>query len=481
MVTFLAEDKGELFHYGTPRRSGRYPWGSGDQPFQSSESFLAGVQELRSKGMSDAEIAKGLGMSTTELRSYRTVAISQKKHADIIMVRKLKDKGYSNAAIQERTGLSDGTVRNYLKEGAEFKSAALVSTADMLKAQVDEKGIIDVGKGVSTQLGLSNERLQAAIALAEAEGYVYHDLTVVQPVSGYPTRYVVLAKPGMSRKDVFNDREHIRQIDESTTDMGLTYVPIQPPKDLSSKRVKVRYAEDGGIEEDGLIYLRPGVDDLSMGGSNYAQVRISVDGTHYLKGMAIYKDDMPDGVDVIFNTNKSKDGNTKKSVMKEMKDDPDNPFGAQIKPGGQILDSKGKVKSVVNIVNEEGDWDDWSKNLASQMLSKQSPNLARSQLDITYSKKKAELDEILSMTNPTVKAKLLESYSDDVDSASVHLKAAALPRQATKVLIPVPSMKDTEVYAPTFRDGERIALVRYPHGGTFETRAALLNSAPSFK
>ena len=197
MVTFLAEDKGELFHYGTPRRSGRYPWGSGDQPFQSSESFLAGVQELRSKGMSDAEIAKGLGMSTTELRSYRTVAISQKKHADIIMVRKLKDKGYSNAAIQERTGLSDGTVRNYLKEGAEFKSAALVSTAEMLKSQVDEKGIIDVGKGVSTQLGLSNERLQAAIALAEAEGYVYHDLTVVQPVSGYPTRYVVLAKPGI--------------------------------------------------------------------------------------------------------------------------------------------------------------------------------------------------------------------------------------------------------------------------------------------
>ena len=476
MVTFLAKDNNELFHYGTPRRSGRYPWGSGDQPFQSSGSFLAGVQDLRSKGMSDAEIAKGLGMSTTELRSYRTVALSQKKHADILMVRKLKDKGYSNVAIQERTGLSDGTVRNYLKEGAEFKSAALVSTADMLKSQVDEKGIIDVGKGVSTQLGLSNERLQAAIALAEADGYVYHDLNVVQPVSGHASHYVVLAKPGMSRKDVFNEREHIRQIDESTTDMGLTYVPIQPPKDLSSKRVKVRYAEDGGIEEDGLIYLRPGKDDLSMGGSNYAQVRISVDGTHYLKGMAIYKDDMPDGVDVIFNTNKSKKGNTKKSVMKEQKDDPDNPFGAQIKPGGQILDSKGKVKSVVNIVNEEGDWDGWSKNLASQMLSKQSPSLARSQLDITYSKKKAELDEILSMTNPTVKAKLLESYSDDVDSAAVHLKAAALPRQATKVLIPTPSMKDTEVYAPTFRDGERIALVRYPHGGTFEIPELTVNN-----
>lgn len=26
----------ELYHYGIPRRSGRYPWGSGDRPFQSS-------------------------------------------------------------------------------------------------------------------------------------------------------------------------------------------------------------------------------------------------------------------------------------------------------------------------------------------------------------------------------------------------------------------------------------------------------------
>ena len=30
-----------LIHYGMPRRSGRYPWGSGDNPYQHSGDFLS--------------------------------------------------------------------------------------------------------------------------------------------------------------------------------------------------------------------------------------------------------------------------------------------------------------------------------------------------------------------------------------------------------------------------------------------------------
>ena len=30
-----------LMHYGMPRRSGRYPWGSGDNPYQQSGDFLS--------------------------------------------------------------------------------------------------------------------------------------------------------------------------------------------------------------------------------------------------------------------------------------------------------------------------------------------------------------------------------------------------------------------------------------------------------
>ena len=60
------------------------------------------------------------------------------------------------------------------------------------------------------------------------------------------------------------------------------------------------------LDKDGVIEIRSGVDDLSLGDSHYAQVRILVDGNTYLKGMAVYSDDLPDGVDVMFNTNKKK-------------------------------------------------------------------------------------------------------------------------------------------------------------------------------
>ena len=32
-----------LMHYGMPRRSGRYPWGSGDDPYQHGKDFLSRV------------------------------------------------------------------------------------------------------------------------------------------------------------------------------------------------------------------------------------------------------------------------------------------------------------------------------------------------------------------------------------------------------------------------------------------------------
>ena len=66
-----------------------------------------------------------------------------------------------------------------------------------------------------------------------------------------------------------------------------------------------------------MIYVRPGVKDLRIGDKRYGQVRIMVDGTHYLKGMAVYKDDLPPGKDIVFNTNKHNTGR-KKDAMKEL-------------------------------------------------------------------------------------------------------------------------------------------------------------------
>jgi hypothetical protein len=90
-------------------------------------------------------------------------------------------------------------------------------------------------------------------------------------------------------------------------DGGDTFDTFVYPKSMDSNRIKIRYAEEGGIDKDGLVEIRRGVDDLSLGESHYAQVRILVDDNKYIKGMAVYSDNMPDGVDIVFNTNKKKE------------------------------------------------------------------------------------------------------------------------------------------------------------------------------
>ena len=129
-----------------------------------------------------------------------------------------------------------------------------------------------------------------------------------------------------------------------------------------------------------------GVDDLSLGNSHYAQVRIMVDNSHYLKGMAVYSDDVPDGYDVIFNTNKPS-GTPKMKVLKPIKDDPDNPFGAALTAAGQseYIGADGqKHLSPINKLREEGEWDTMAKNLSSQFLSKQPIKLIKQQLNRLY-------------------------------------------------------------------------------------------------
>ena len=63
-----------LMHYGMPRRSGRYPYGSGENPYQHSGDFLSRVQELKKFGMSETDIAKNMGLTTTQLRTQMSLA-----------------------------------------------------------------------------------------------------------------------------------------------------------------------------------------------------------------------------------------------------------------------------------------------------------------------------------------------------------------------------------------------------------------------
>ena len=476
----IRTQENHLAHYGILRRSGRYPWGSGGSENTRNRSFLDVIDMHRKDGMSETEIARGYGITTTQLRAARSIAVAQQRQTKILTAQRLKEKGWSNVAIGKRMGLNESSVRALLAPGEKDKADALQTTSNMLKKQVDSKKYVDVGRGVESQLGVTQTHLNTAVAILREKGYEVHNIKVLQLGTGKYTTTKVLARPGVSLQEVQKNRSEIKQINEYSVDHGRTFFSTQPPISVSSRRIGINYKEDGGDKADGVIYIRPGVHDLAIGSNRYAQVRIAVDGTHYLKGMAVYKDDLPAGVDLVFNTNKSSTGR-KKDVMKELTNDPDFPFGSIIR---QVHGPDGKVISALNMVGsplregsgEEGSWDSWSKNLSSQMLSKQSPALAKQQLNVTHERRLREFNEISSLTNPIVRQKMLLIFADATDSAAVHLKAASLPRQATKVLLPINSIKPGEIYAPSMRDGERVALVRHPHGGTFEIPELTVNN-----
>ncbi|WMI34438.1 helix-turn-helix DNA binding domain protein [Streptomyces phage SheRa] len=479
LEAYAEGDEEALAHYGVLRRSGRYPWGSGGPEYASNAGFLGMVDNLKKQGLSEAEIARGLGITTTQLRAAKSIAKTEEKERQVIQATRLKNTGMSNVAIAKEMGLNESTVRTLLKPDATRKADILKTTSEVLKSEVDKKGYLDVGAGVEQHMGVSKDKLGIAVARLKEEGYDVHYVLVDQLGTGHQTRMKVLAAPGTTYSEVFRNRDNIRIPGQHSDDGGQTYFAKQPPISVHPSRIKVRYAEEGGKDADGVIYVRRGKDDLTLGKSNYAQVRIAVGGTHYLKGMAMYRDDLPDGVDLVFNTNKSNTGN-KLDAMKKMKDDPTDPFGAIVRQLPKLdafgREIPGTNRSAMNIVNEEGQWGQWSKNLSSQFLSKQTPALAKGQLDMTYERKKREFEEIMSLTNPIVKKRLLEAFSDDADSSAVHLKAAALPRQASHVILPINSMKPTEVYAPNYKDGEPVVLIRYPHGGIFEIPELTVNN-----
>lgn len=474
----------ELMHYGTPRHSGRYPWGSGKDPYQRNASFLGNVHKLKKQGVKETEIARGMGMNTKELRNRIAAATREKRAYEAAEAARLRAKGMGYTAIGRRMGKSESSIRALLDPTLKEKANATAVNADILRKAVEEKGLIDVGTGTEQLMGLRRHQLDTAVSYLQSEGYAVHQVPVEQLGTGKNTNVKVLAAPGTTWGEVAKNKDQIKLVtDVYSEDGGLTVRPFEPPVSIDSKRVMINYKETGGIDKDGVIELRRGVEDISLGNAKYAQVRIAVDGTHYLKGMAMYSDDLPDGVDIRFNTNKGQDTPFEK-VLKPMKADPDNPFGASIKSDDKLLlaqrhyigkDGKEHL-SALNIVNEEGSWNQWSKNLASQFLSKQNPALAKKQLDLSYDIAKEEFDEIMSLTQPTVRASLLEKFASQCDSDAVHLQAAALPRQSTKVILPFPDMNEGEVYAPNLRDGEKVALVRYPHGGIFEIPTLTVNN-----
>ncbi len=488
------------------RGSGRYPKGSGKNPYQheTTGDFCAYIQQLEKKGLSEVEIANGLNISTTRLRALYTIDKNNLRREKIAYAKKAQTEGKSNIQIGKELGekynsdkspIGESTVRSLLNGEAEARMNTSIKTAEELKKILEDKGTLDVGVGVEREIGITRTKLDVALEILQAEGYNVYNARVPQATNkGQFTTIKVLAKPDVEWKDIYNYSEIGHLNEYISPDNGDHIFKFQYPTSMNSNRLMVRFDEDGGTAKDGLVEIRRGVKDLSLGESNYAQVRILVDDKYYIKGMAVYgnNEDFPDGVDVIFNSNKSKEKGklgALKSVEENLKKDPDNPFGSSIKEGvdypdafrhgGQsyYLDDDGKYKlSLINKRADEGDWDEWSKELPSQMLGKQPHKTIERQLNLAKLTKEEEFNQIMEVTNPTIKREMLNEYADKCDRAALDLKAAPFPGQKYQVILPLKTIKEGECYAPNYPDGSELALIRYPHGGTFEIPIVKVNN-----
>lgn len=502
------DDGTELLHYGMKYRSGRYPYGSGDNPYQhdgrrhvfgsnehpfeTGEEFINEINRLKRSGKKEKDIALYFGMSVGNFKKEQSIARAEVRRQDYAKVKELTDQGKTPTEIGRMLGKNESSIRTLLQNDKASQRMQLAEeTANALKKVVDESnhGMVDVGPGVEREIGVNRNKFEEALYICQMDGYELYSGRFAQTTNPrQKTTNTVLCKPGTEHKEIFDEGKVAPfSSDYYSHDGGDTFDKFQYPTSVDSKRIKVRYGDEGGAAKDGVIEIRRGVKDLDLDGSNYAQVRIAVDDTHYLKGMAVYSDDMPDGVDIIFNTNKQSDtpmiGPKDNTVLKPMKtSDPANPFGTTIKKpsaGGQhyyISEDGTKKLSPINKVKDEGDWDTYTDSLAAQFLAKQPMKLINQQLNLTYDHQVDRYNEINELTNPTVKKNRLMEFADTCDGAAVHLKAEALPRQNWKVILPSTTLSDKEIYAPTYYNGEKVALVRYPHGGTFEIPILTVNN-----
>lgn len=511
-----------LKHYGVKRKSGRYPWDP-SLHLPKNYKFIEDRDEMKKRGLSDNEIAKQMGLSTTVYRSKVTIAKEELKQYNMQRISKLQSEGMIIDDIAKTIGTTGQTVRNYLDEiknpnkSSRAQRVQTEAVADTLKDAVKRSKYIDVGKGVEIQMGISKEKLKSGLnALVESGEYEVHNLRIAQVTDkNNSTPVKILTKKGVERSEIYKNMDKVRPVEEfAINGDARMFQQMERPKSIGWDRVHIRYAipegqkghgtNDDGAMMDGAMFLRPGVKDLNLGKASYAQVRIAVGDTHYLKGMALYGTEemfkgIPKGTDIIFNTNKTAN-KTPQEVLKELKKNPEggapidgpNPFGATVKRQNTLVDSKGnpvykpgvkdrfgnKVPQIgsVNIVNEEGDWGSWSKALSAQFLSKQPTTVVHERLKATMKQVQDEYESIQKVTNPVIKKQLMESFVSDLESKQVHMKAAAPKGFQGHVILPVPDMKENEVYAPNYKNGEKVVLIRYPHGGRFEIPELTVNN-----
>ena len=514
----------ELYHEGRAhdenppsRGSGRYGWGTGENPYQREAFGVPMIKELYKQGYDDkgivkvfrdlgyddleideklqrygkkdGDIARALGIDSYKLRAKRSIRSNELEVENTEEAWKLHEEGWKNPKIAAKLGVTEGTIRNYLKNHLAQKENKLFRVADGLQEMVDKKRYLDVGPGGEDGFGTTASNFKTAVALLEERGYHRYPLHLNRIGANTDNQLTmqILCPPDVTYKDMRDHMDEIKSVKDYVIEDGLpksNQLGLRYPVSVDSNRIEVKFADQGGSDRDGVIQLKRGVEDLGLGSSMYAQVRIAVDGTHYLKGMAVYADpdQFPPGKDIIFNTNKKSgtpimlDDPDAKQVFKHLEDDPDNPFKAAIKvKDGKVVgqwDYTGKDgkehQSPINVVNFEDNWSEWKKSSPTQFLVNQDPSLIKQQLKIAYDSKVAQFNDIKNYTNPAIKKHLLKEFASECDTAAIELRGAPFLGQQQFAILPVPSLEPNEIYAPMYEEGSKVVSIRYPHQGLIE-------------
>lgn len=148
MKPSLEDMKDYLMHYGMPRRSGRYPWGSGEDPYQhGSGDFLGRIEELKKTGWQETpeNIMKEFGLTTTQYRNEKAICKNERRALQVATAKSLSQDGLGATEIARKMSemygrdFNESTIRSFLNEKSEKNMNRARETADFLKEKVNEK------------------------------------------------------------------------------------------------------------------------------------------------------------------------------------------------------------------------------------------------------------------------------------------------------------------------------------------------------
>ncbi|MBQ0118028.1 MAG: hypothetical protein KBS98_09000, partial [Flavobacterium sp.] len=198
--------------------SGRFPWGSGENPYQHQPHALVTFDEkMKKAGLTERQIIdawngehvddKSLQFTTTEYRTALSVYKSRYKQQLQKSAKYLHDVEHRGPTeIARMLGLpNESSARSLLEEQHQANVNKADATAEILKKRLEETGgYLMVGKGVEHELGITKNKLDNALFILEQDGYPHYDRRIDQVTNkSGKTTIRLLCPPGTEYKDLY--------------------------------------------------------------------------------------------------------------------------------------------------------------------------------------------------------------------------------------------------------------------------------------